>query len=321
VPKDYEHDRRNFQVEVTASDGVNSTSKLLFVRIQDVPGASITGSTGADLIDGSHSAAGQPFATVEGDTIVARGGNDTMYGLGGDDTLNGGAGDDALHGGDGNDTLFGSAGADAMRGGAGNDSYEADDAGDTVIEEAGQGVDTVSATVSVTLGDQVENLALKGAGDIDGVGNGLANIIKGNDGKNSLRGGGGNDALNGGAGEDTLDGGAGRDILFGGAGADRFVFQAASDSPFGGQRDYISDFVAGLDTIDLAAIDASTALGGDQGFSFIGGGAFSRTAGELQAVFSGANTLVSGDVDGNGRADFQILVAGHVALQASDFVL
>jgi hypothetical protein len=37
VPKDYEHDRRNFQVEVTASDGVNSTSKLLFVRIQDVP--------------------------------------------------------------------------------------------------------------------------------------------------------------------------------------------------------------------------------------------------------------------------------------------
>jgi hypothetical protein len=29
---------------------------------------------------------------------------------------------------------------------------------------------------------------------------------------------------------------------------------------------------------------------------------------------------VQGDVNGNGRPDFQILVAGHVALQETDFL-
>ena len=49
--------------------------------------------------------------------------------------------------------------------------------------------------------------------------------------------------------------------------------------------------------------------------------AFSHTAGELQAKAFGANTLVLGDLDGNGRADFHILLSGAVALQATDFLL
>ncbi len=35
----------------------------------------------------------------------------------------------------------------------------------------------------------------------------------------------------------------------------------------------------------------------------------------------GASTLVSGDVDGNGHADFHILLSGHVTPQATDFLL
>ena len=42
---------------------------------------------------------------------------------------------------------------------------------------------------------------------------------------------------------------------------------------------------------------------------------------ELQAKAFGANTLISADVDGNGRAGFQILLSGSVALQATDFLL
>jgi hypothetical protein len=76
-----------------------------------------------------------------------------------------------------------------------------------------------------------------------------------------------------------------------------------------------------VDRIDLAQIDADTGAADDQAFSFIGDGAFTHTAGELQAKAAGANTLISGDVDGNGTADFQILLSGSVAVQATDFLL
>jgi hypothetical protein len=109
--------------------------------------------------------------------------------------------------------------------------------------------------------------------------------------------------------------------MTGGAGGDTFVFQALSDSIATGARDVIRDFLTGTDTIDLASIDANAGLASDQAFNFIGAGAFTHTAGELQAKAFGANTLVSGDVDGNGRADFQILLSGSVALQATDFLL
>jgi RTX calcium-binding nonapeptide repeat (4 copies) len=49
----------------------------------------------------------------------------------------------------------------------------------------------------------IENLTLVG-GALSGQGNGLANIITGNDKDNELIGGGGNDTLIGGAGADTL---------------------------------------------------------------------------------------------------------------------
>jgi hypothetical protein len=99
------------------------------------------------------------------------------------------------------------------------------------------------------------------------------------------------------------------------------VFEALSDSAASAARDVIKDFAAGIDTIDLAAIDADASMADDQGFTFIGSGAFSNTAGKLQARFAGANTLVSGDTDGDGAADFQVLLAGHVAWQATDFLL
>ena len=63
------------------------------------------------------------------------------------------------------ETLDGGAGADTMQGGAGADLYIVDDAGDSIVENAGEGIDSVESSVSVMmLWDDVENVTLVGAG-------------------------------------------------------------------------------------------------------------------------------------------------------------
>ena len=66
-----------------------------------------------------------------------------LSGNGGADTLNGAAGNDLLDGGNGNDTLNGGAGNDTMTGGLGNDTFIVDSAARQVIENPGEGTDTI----------------------------------------------------------------------------------------------------------------------------------------------------------------------------------
>jgi len=110
-----------------------------------------------------------------------------------------------LTGNSGNNTLAGGAGADTMSGGVGKDTYYVDDEGDSVIETSDltTEIDTVNSTVSFTLGDNVENLTLLGANNIDAIGNSLNNVLKGNSGDNILNGGAGIDKMYGGVGNDT----------------------------------------------------------------------------------------------------------------------
>ena len=127
----------------------------------------------------------------------------TLQGLGGNETFIGTSGTDTLVGRGGNDILNGGAGADAMQGGAGNDTYLVDNVGDVVTENASEGTDLVQSSVSFTLGANVENLTLTGSGNINGTGNGVANVITGNSGNNTLDGGAGADTMTGGDGNDT----------------------------------------------------------------------------------------------------------------------
>jgi Ca2+-binding RTX toxin-like protein len=118
-----------------------------------------------------------------------------------------------------------------------------------------------------------------------------------------------------------------------GADADRFVYNSLADSPTGStfnplsgatvsNMDSIRDFSRSQgDRISLSAIDASTTIAGDQAFTFIGTAAFSNVAGQLRYGQVNGTTIVSGDVNGDGIADFAIELNGLVNLQSGDFIL
>jgi Ca2+-binding RTX toxin-like protein len=117
--------------------------------------------------------------------------------------LIGNAGANKLTGLAGDDTLDGGAGIDSLIGGLGDDTYLVDNAKDVITELAGQGTDTVVASLNWTLGTNLERLVLAGTAALAGTGNTLANVLTGNAGANTLNGGTGNDTLIGGAGDDT----------------------------------------------------------------------------------------------------------------------
>jgi Ca2+-binding RTX toxin-like protein len=144
----------------------------------------------------------------------------------------GNASNNVLIGNSAANKLDGLAGADTMKGGGGNDTYIVDDVGDVVDETVpgSSGFDTVLSSASdFKLGAGVENLTLTGSGDIDGTGNDLANVIKGNAGDNELFGMGGHDRLEGGAGADKLNGGKGNDTMIGGLGDDVYFVDSVLD--------------------------------------------------------------------------------------------
>jgi VCBS repeat-containing protein len=281
---------------------------------------------------------------VLNNVIVARGGNNMLVGWHGDDTLWGGAGDDSLQGGDGADLLHGEAGKDVLTGGAGDDAlhggagddylmgdggddqlfgghgddvYVVADASDVAIELAGEGRDTVWALGDYTLTDNVEDLLIYAGGDLDGVGNALNNRLTGNADDNRLEGLAGAHQLFGVDGEDVLVGGAGEDQLTGGEGADLFLFTQA-DTRLSGlgqayERDRILDFnVEDGDRIDLSAVDARVGTAEDDAFVFAA--RFSGVAGQAVLVsnVTAGTTLLRLDVDGDGKADFEIQINGHV---------
>lgn len=120
-----------------------------------------------------------------------------------DNIITGNSAVNTLTGLAGKDTLDGGAGADTMYGGLGDDTYVVDNGSDVISENAAEGTDTVSASLSYTLGAELENLVLSGSANLNGFGNALNNIIVGNTGANTLDGGGGIDTLIGGVGNDT----------------------------------------------------------------------------------------------------------------------
>ena len=183
---------------------------------------------------------------ASGNTLLGNNGDNVLDGQGGNDVLGGGNGNDTLYGGDGNDTLDGGDGRDTMAGGIGNDTFTVDSTDDKVIENEGEGFDTVRAHFSYSLGANLEGLELIGLANLTGTGNQSSNTLTGNDGDNVLDGQSGNDVLNGGKGndtlygedgDDTLSGGGGNDVLYGGSGNDTLSGGSGNDFLYGGDGD------------------------------------------------------------------------------------
>ncbi len=153
----------------------------------------------------------------------------------------GNASSNLLIGNSGNNILDGGGNRDDMQGGAGNDTYIVDDINDQAIETiagAAGGIDIVLSSVSFALNYNVENLTLTGTENIDGYGNELNNIIRGNAGNNRLSGGW--------DGSDTLIGGAGNDIY-------EVTYLFASAAKPVTQDTVIESLNAGIDSIILSA--------------------------------------------------------------------
>ena len=217
-------------------------------------------------------------------------------------TIIAGSGDDLIKSGTGDDIIIGGAGRDKMYGGAGNDtaSYQGS-AGVWVslTSQRGRGSDATGDWLF-----DIENL----------IGSGNDDTLIGDAVSNILEGGNGGDTLIGGDGDDILNGGLDRDILWGGDGVDIFEFLDVAESGIGSNRDVIKDFEQGVDLIDLAAMGATS-------FSDSG---FTNTAGEVtfKLIGGGTKTVVEYDHDGDGLADFQILMTnGGLTMTADDFVL
>ncbi|MFK8332590.1 cadherin-like domain-containing protein, partial [Pseudomonas sp. BJa5] len=193
--------------------------------------------------DGSRWGVTEALANLYYPPVTPTSGADVINGNPTDDTLQGLGGNDTLFGNGGNDTLDGGSGNDRMEGGVGNDTYVVDAAGDVVVEASNAGDDQVLASISYTLGNNVERLTLTGSANLNGTGNALANTLVGNAGNNLLDGGAGNDLIQGGDGNDTLQGGAGNDNLNGDAGNDLLDGGAGNDSMVGGSGDdtYVVD--------------------------------------------------------------------------------
>jgi Ca2+-binding RTX toxin-like protein len=296
---------------------------------------------GTDGPDTLHGGAGD-------DILIGGNSNDYLFGYGGDDVLDGGNGadimqggdgDDILLGGSGNDRLEGGAGTNTLVGGAGDDTYVLAYGSTNTISDSGGLYDTLVTTGDTDLNDYA------GTGieyfSVSQTYQGQRGItVTGTDGDDHISGSGSGITFDAGAGNDVLTGadqsseiyigGLGKDIMDSGpkdlgppwwgqhSGADRFDFLTPEDSAVGAERDVIYNFLQsdspGSDRINLGYMDANANIAGNQAFVFIADAEFTGTAGELRVEYVDFAddaldyNLVSGDVDGDGVADFEIEV-------------
>jgi Ca2+-binding RTX toxin-like protein len=211
--------------------------------------------------------------------------------LTGSGTINGtgNSGVNIITGNSGNNTLDGGSGADTLIGGAGDDVYVVDNANDVVSENSSEGVDLVRASVTYTLGSNIEDLTLTGT-TVNGTGNNLGNVITGSSSVNTLSGLDGND---------TLDGGAGADTLIGGAGDDTYFVDNAGD--------IVSENVAeGTDTVSSPVTFSLASLSNIEHLTLTGSSVINATGNDLDNILTG--NAVKNILSGGGGND--TIIAG-----------
>jgi Ca2+-binding RTX toxin-like protein len=289
----------------------------------------LAGRGGDDLLDGG---AGNDllFAGDDNDTVHGGDGDDRVLGDAGDDVLNGdggndiiwaGAGNDEINGGSGDDTLVGEGGDDVILGGDGNDNIRGLDGNDVI--DGGTGRDRVSGgnDADTVNGGEDDDRINGDSGDDVLAGDNGNDVLNGDAGNDTLLGGTGNDTQNGGAGQDRIDGGAGLDMLNGGADADTFVLARLQ-----ADRDWISGFVSGEDTLEISAalFGGGLAPGAlDPSRLVVSNNPVAAQPGVGMFLFDTDDGRLRWDADGSGPGWPPVIatLTGVTTLSSSDFVI
>lgn len=319
--------------------------------------ATVTGTSGADLIRPGQ------ISPVPGVTGVS-GATDLLSGA------------DSILGGDGNDTLQGGAEADTLSGGAGDDSFiiDASDpvAGDRIL--GGSGIDTLDARTAgvadlsgltllgierwtlrngetlispgqfagVTFIDAPNNFftlrgSIAGTYDLSAVafgtfyqgffGSAGHDSIIGAVAGEALSGAAGDDTLSGGEGNDTLAGGTGADLLLGDLGDDRASFAngdiAAGDRFEGGDGTDTADFrSAGITDITGTSFLSVESILVRNGNTLIGAGQFTGVSTTIDAPnnFFNLTGSAAGTYDLSG-VSFGLFFQGFTGSTGNDSIL
>ncbi|WP_294091128.1 Calx-beta domain-containing protein [Sphingomonas sp.] len=313
-----------FSYNITTNDGNVPAGSTLSIFAGNLNAGDSFTFNGAAETDGSF----RVFGGLGRDNITTGAGNDGIYfGPGRFDMVN-----DIVDGGAGNNDQLGLSGNyTGMLSGANIRNIEVivlfpGIAGDLASYNLTLADDlTAAGTTKTVWALNVETaLTINGAAETDG--------------RLVYFGGRAGDTLIGGAGNDWIYGGRGADQLTGGAGADTFVYNEAAESS-GTTYDTITDFLSGIDKIDLpgvvSGIGATVATGALSTASFD-----ADLAGLLGGTQLGANTALlfrpdagtlAGNtflvVDGNGVAgyqageDFVFMLANNPAtIATTDFI-
>ncbi|WP_394560656.1 M10 family metallopeptidase C-terminal domain-containing protein [Aquipseudomonas alcaligenes] len=232
--------------------------------------------------------------------------------------------------------IDGAGGADLMLGGDGSDTYYVDNLGDRAVEVEADpqqgGTDLVIASVSYTLGANLEHLVLVGDDYLSGLGNALNNTIYASNGDNLLNGAAGIDTVSyafaqagvsvslstglaqatGGSGSDVLKG---FENLEGSAYADTLNGNSASNLLLGGAGDDTLNGGAGNDVLHGGA-GTDTLIGGTGADRYVFDALGDLGLGELADMISGFSAS-QGD-----RLDFSALDANPLtaAREAFEFI-
>jgi Ca2+-binding RTX toxin-like protein len=283
-------------VDQTTGDATNVSNFQNVDASALVTGATITGSTGINIITGGAGA----------DTIDGGGGADVINAAGGDDTVVYRGSESTIDGGSGSDTLVLGAGAPV-----------------TAVNFA------VAAGVDQTAGDSVavknfENLnasamttALSVTGSLSG------NTIITGSGDDTIQGGAGADVINAGGGNDSVDFWGSEVSIDGGTGSNTLMVHTSAAIDLSAADQTLSDLtsVTGFQNIDASALNATqsvSVLGSSAANTITGGaGADVIDGGGGADIISagGGNDTVTihgteASVDGGAGSDTLILTAG-----------